>query len=409
MNDPKHVPPPISPEDIANSDFIAAEIAEETEKAHAASSSCKDAADWLDEPDEPDNPLIFGLVECGANVAIVGPAKSAKTWLEAQIATCIATGRPWFGRNVKKQRVYVANIEVSAKQYKKRLRSICSRMGITRDELRGQLFVDNLRGKTATWEWIRVEAKRRKAETVIIDPFYQVFKGKETDEGDCQNAIEEMKKFLADGLTLFIVYHAPKGKSGDREVVDMISGSSVLVRFPENVIAILPHASDPNVRVIDCSVLRDYAPPEPFSVKFDSGALILAPDIPPDLKHSGRSRPYKSPAEKDAEKVKRLELMQKKLMLTAQKFLAEHSSNPPNATVFRAALEREIPKPYPENFVKDIRGGAVAGLVAQEELWRHPKTGRVGPKGRRSGGVTFIMTEQDAQTYRERFNQLPLT
>jgi len=409
MNATQHVPPTVSPEDIIGSDFLEAEITDETEKIHAASSTCKDAADWMDEPDEPDNPLICGLVECGANVAIVGPAKSAKTWLEAQIAVCIATGHAWFGRNVKKQKVYAANIEVSAKQYKKRLRSICARMGITRNELRGQLFVDNLRGKTATWEWIRIEAKRHHAETVIIDPFYQVFKGKETDEGDCQNAIEEMKKFLADGLTLFIVYHAPKGKAGDREVVDMISGSSVLVRFPENVIAILPHASDPNARVIDCSVLRDYAPPEPFSVKFDDGALVLAPDITPDLKHSGRTRQFKSPAEKDAEKVKRLDLMQKKLMFAASKFLAERSGNPPNATTFRAALEREIPTPYPEKFVKDIRAGAVAGLVAQEELWRHPRTGKVGPKGRRSGGVTFIMTEQDAKAYQEKFNQLPLT
>jgi len=409
MNDPQHAPPTVSPEDIIGGDFLEAEIADETEKIHAASSTCKDAAVWMDEPDEPDNPLICGLVECGANVAIVGPAKSAKTWLEAQIAVCIATGRPWFGRNVKRQKVYVANIEVSAKQYKKRLRSICANMGISREELKGQLFVDNLRGKTATWEWIRVEAKRHHAETVIIDPFYQVFRGKETDEGDCQNAIEEMKKFLADGLTLFIVYHAPKGRSGDREVVDMISGSSVLVRFPENVIAILPHASDPNVRVIDCSVLRDYAPPEPFSVKFDDGALVLAPDIQPDLKHSGHSRQFKSQTEKDDEKVKRLDQMQKKLVDAANQFLSECGKKPPNATAFRARLERSLPTPFPEKFVRDIRAGAVPGLVAQEELWRHPKTGKIGPNGRRSGGVTFIMTEQAANAYQERFSQLHLT
>ena len=265
----------------------------------------KDAATWLAEPDEPDDPLIAELIERGSLVAIVGPAKAAKSWLALILCVCVATGRDFYGRATKRQVVYYANVEVSAKQAKKRLRAICRGMNIDTAELAGWLHIDNLRGTTATWERCRSAAHTVCADVVVIDPFYQVFKGEERDETACLAAVEEMKKFLADGLTLFVVFHAPKGYSGDRQIVDMISGSSILVRFPENVIAILPHATDKDARVIDCSVLRDYAAPDPFCVRFEDGTLALAPDIQPILKGTRATKQPKTEAEKKAEEAAR--------------------------------------------------------------------------------------------------------
>ena len=150
---------------FAEAEGEAARAAVEKEK------TCVDAAAWLDEPDQPDNPLVEGLIEVGSMVAIVGPAKAAKSWLAEQFAVCIATGTDFLGRKVKRQRVYVANVEVSAKQYKKRLRSICARLGVNPESLRGWLFVDNRRGHKATWAWCHNSARTCRAETVIIDPF----------------------------------------------------------------------------------------------------------------------------------------------------------------------------------------------------------------------------------------------
>lgn len=264
----------------------------------------KDAAKWLDEPDEPDDPLIGELIECGSLIAIVGPAKAAKSWLALILCVCIATGRDFYGRATKRQRVYYANVEVSAKQAKKRLRAICQGLNVDAAELAGWLRIDNLRGAVATWGQCYTAAKTVGADVVVIDPFYQVFKGEERDEAACLAAVEEMKKFLADGLTLFVVFHAPKGYSGDRQIVDMISGSSILVRFPENVIAILPHATEKDARVIDCSVLRDYAAPDPFCVRFENGTLALASDLQPILKGAKAKQP-KTEADKKAEEAAR--------------------------------------------------------------------------------------------------------
>jgi hypothetical protein len=116
----------------------------------------------------------------------------------------------------------------------------------------------------------------------VIDPFYQIARIVETDEQQCLDAVEEMKAFARCGITLCVVFHSPKGFSGDRQLIDMISGSSILARFPESVIGLLNHATERTARVVD-AVLRNYPPPEPFAVSLAEGALELAPDILPEV------------------------------------------------------------------------------------------------------------------------------
>lgn len=375
----------------------------EIEKSHAAAGFCKDAADWLDEPDEADNPLVEGIVEVGSLVAIVGPAKAAKSWLAEQLAVCLATGADFLGRKVKRQRVYYANVEISPRQFKKRLRSICRRLGIDGAELRGWLFVDNLRGHTASWQWCYDEARRRNAQTAIIDPFYQVFKGCETNEADCQEAVEEMKKFIAAGLTTFIVFHAPKGYSGDRQIVDMISGSSVLVRFPENVFAILPHATDKTARVVDCSVLRDYPPPDPFAVKFDEGALVLAPDIPPVLK-SGQ-RIFLTPEERDAEKARRDNAVQTKMRDSLRSILDSAGLELLSATVIKDRLINEYH--FPKNKVEDfLQAREDAGELTRCRERERTDTGGWREKPRKEHGREFLSTPEKIEAYIASFENL---
>lgn len=245
--------------------------------------TCKDAGAWLiDEPDEPDNPLVSGFIESGEVFAIVGQAKAGKSLIALQMAVCIALGVPFVGKDCARRRVYVANLEVSAKQYKKRLRRICRGLNVNPADLRGRLFVDNMKGETASWETAMRGCKAHGCDVAMIDPFYQIARIAETDEVQCLEAVEEMKSFTKAGITLGIVFHSPKGFSGDRQLIDMISGSSILARFPEGVIGLLNHATDKTVRVVD-AVLRNCQPPEPFSVSIAEGMLELAPEIEPDV------------------------------------------------------------------------------------------------------------------------------
>lgn len=252
----------------------------ETEPTRAE--TCKDAAAWLDEPDEPDNPLVSGFIESGEVFAIVGQAKAGKSLVALQMAVCIALGVPFVGMNCARRKVYVGNLEVSEKQYKKRLRRICKGLDVNPADLRGWLFIDNMKGETASWDTAMEECKAHGCDVAMIDPFYQIAHIAETDEVQCLEALEDMKAFTKAGITLGVVFHSPKGFSGDRQLIDMISGSSILARFPESVIGLLNHATEKTARVVD-AVLRNYPPPEPFAVSIGEGMLELAPDIDPDV------------------------------------------------------------------------------------------------------------------------------
>ena len=269
---------------MANADAVAAVLDAETaaaiEAEHAATTTCRDAAEWLGEPDEPDEPLVHELIEECEMVAVVGQSKSGKSFVAGQLGTCVATGKPFLGRETERRRVYIANLEVSRKQYKRRLRMLCDALNITPDDLRGWLFVDNMKGETATWDRCREEAIRHGCKVVIIDPFYQIFHGDESDVAAVNDAVAEMKKYQQAGLTTIIVYHSPKGFSGDRQLIDMISGSSTLARFPEVIIGLLNHARNKQCRVIKY-VLRNYAPPDDATIKFDNGMFTPADDIAP--------------------------------------------------------------------------------------------------------------------------------
>lgn len=254
----------------------------ETAQIAAEHKTCKDAATWLAEADEPDNPLVSGFIEQGEVFAVVGQAKAGKSLLALQMAVCIATGVPFIGKDCARKRVYVGNLEVSEKQYKKRLRRICKGLNINPADLSGWLFVDNMKGETASWETALAVCKAKMCEVAMIDPFYQIAHIAETDEVQCLEAVEAMKQFTKAGITLGIVFHSPKGFSGDRQLIDMISGSSILARFPESVIGLLNHATEKTARVID-AVLRNYPPADPFAVSVAEGMLDLAPDTDPDV------------------------------------------------------------------------------------------------------------------------------
>jgi len=375
--------------------------------AHNPGPTCNDAAELLAEPDDPDDPLIEGLVECGSFVAVVGPAKAAKSFFALEAATCLATGRDAFGRKTKRQRVYYANIEVSRKRCKKRLRAICDAFGISAEELRGWLAIDNLRGQTATWERCLAEAKRTKAQVVIIDPFYQIFKGKETDEGDCLLAVEEMKQFLAADFSLFVVFHAPKGYSGDRQIVDMVSGSSVLVRFPENVVAILPHATEKNARVVDCSILRDYPPPDQFSVKFENGALVMAPDIAPILPTGRGGRgPAKTPTDREAEKVKAHNSTFANMDADLAAYLDGRGDDLPSMGEVKDTLRQKYTKGNVEDF---IRARKESGAIATHPEMKWDATQKTWRKvGSGNGGRTFCSTPARIADYHAKTERLPI-
>lgn len=253
----------------------ALEFAEAIERGRA-----QNVADWLDTPDEADDYIVDGLFETGENVAIVGSAKAGKSFLALQLAICIAAGVPFLAHAVPRpRRVLMANLEISARQYKRRTRAMVEAFDIPRAPLQANLFVENLKNEDITWAALRADALAVGAEVLMIDPFYQIFKGDEIDQESVIAAIDEMKEIQKSGITLIMVYHAPKGFNGDRNLRDMVSGSSILVRYPEALLGILCHADAKELRVFD-TVLR-HPPIDEVTARFDGGVFVADPTIAP--------------------------------------------------------------------------------------------------------------------------------
>lgn len=253
----------------------ALEFAEAIERGRA-----QNVADWLDTPDEADDYIVDGLFEAGENVAIVGSAKAGKSFLALQLAICIAAGVPFLAHAVPRpRRVLMANLEISARQYKRRTRAMVEAFNIPREILAMNLFVENLKNEDITWSALRADALAVGAEVLMIDPFYQIFKGDEIDQESVIAAIDEMKEIQKSGVTLIMVYHAPKGFNGDRNLRDMVSGSSILVRYPEALLGILCHADAKELRVFD-TVLR-HPPIDEVTARFDGGVFVPDPTIAP--------------------------------------------------------------------------------------------------------------------------------
>ena len=272
--------------ELAKADPFFATEAEETYRAITDNESANgdtmrltvDAADWLDAPDLPDRPVVDGLIEENEAIAIVGSAKAGKSFLALQLAICIAAGIPFLGRPVHRHSVLVANLEVADRQYKKRLRRMVDTLRLAPEALRGWLTIQNLKEGATTWDTLRADADFYAAEVVMVDPFYQIFQGEEVDELAVQEAIRSMRRIQAAGKTLVTVFHSPKGFNGDRALIDMISGSSRLARYPEAVLGLLNHAEGADLRVFS-TILRNQRPADDETLRLE-GVFRQEPTIP---------------------------------------------------------------------------------------------------------------------------------
>ncbi len=240
---------------------------------------------WLLEPDEQERPIMRNLFDHGDRVAIVGQSKARKSFYALQLAVALATGTPFLGVETVKQTVLVVNGEIRAGAYKRRLRRMIDRLGIGAGDLSGLVVVNAAEtGEPDTFADVLALAKRHRADVCVVDPAYLLL-GDEVNQVEVKDSVRAMKRFAVEGVTLVAVYHATKGRMGDKQAVDRISGSGIFARDASTMISLCEHASEPD-HVVVTSITRNYAPCEPITVRFEEGAFTLAGDVAPTEKTS---------------------------------------------------------------------------------------------------------------------------
>jgi hypothetical protein len=237
---------------------------------------------WLAAPDVPEQPLVAGLFDRGDRVALVAQSKAGKSFLALQLALAVGTGRPFLRFDVTKARVLLTNLEIKASCYKGRLRKMAGALGIEAGEL-GDVYIMHGRGESGvTFATILAAAKECGAALVVIDPFYRLLPGDESDQVVVKEAVAEMEKFAAAGIALVNVFHTPKGRAGDRQVIDLVSGSGVFARDADSLLALLPHKRGREYRVLT-GELRNFPMFEAPTLRFDGAAFAVVDDVAAEI------------------------------------------------------------------------------------------------------------------------------
>lgn len=163
--------------------------------------------------------IIEHLIPEGEPTLIYGPGAAGKSLALFQLAVCIATGRPFLGRDVPTGRVLFYTCEDGADEIKRRGEDILKSVGVTWDDLAERLriipmresehdamLVDEKLGPTATYEALKLEISAFKPDVVMMDTLADVFGGDENRRTDAKRFVKQVIK-LAPRATHILAAH----------------------------------------------------------------------------------------------------------------------------------------------------------------------------------------------------------
>ena len=250
-----------------------------------------DAAAWLHQDLPEPVQVLRGAFDLNTKTCIAGPSKARKSFFLLQAAVSLSAGLPDFlAWQIDAPRtVLCVNMEIPEAHFHRRLRRMVKALNITPDQLKGRLHIMNARGMPADPVLARIvtEARRVKAEVVIIDPIYKLIPGDESKQENVKALLTTMDRVCnSTGAALVYVHHGTKGEAGDRLTIDRAAGSGVLARDVDCLVSLANHITD-GLLVVE-QIARSYAPKNAFSIRWDTEAdcFQVEADTPPTVRTS---------------------------------------------------------------------------------------------------------------------------
>lgn len=236
--------------------------------------------------------LIDGLLHRGTKMVLGGGSKSYKTWTLLNLAACVASGTPWFGRECVQtgKDVIFLNFEVPHEFFLQRVKSVCEAMGI---DFPHNLKVWSLRGVcndlSVLLQVIDQRMQKDNLAMMCIDPIYKALGDRdENSAGDIGLLMNEVEALVEKtGAAVAFGAHYSKGNQAEKDPLDRISGSGVFARDPDTIMGLTAHEED-NCFTVHAA-LRNFSGIDPFVVKWDFPLFRLQDDLNPnDLKKQGQ-------------------------------------------------------------------------------------------------------------------------
>jgi predicted transcriptional regulator len=255
-----------------------------------------DAAAFVAELIDPPAELVEGFLHKGSKLVFGGSSKSFKTWSLLDLAISVAYGADWLGRRTAQGKVLFLNFEIQPHAWQFRIIAVAKAKGV---EIKpGAIQLWNLRGHAADFRQLIPQIIQRcRAENfalIVLDPIYKLYGN--TDENSAGNVallLNALERLATEsGAAIAFGAHFAKGNASAKEAIDRISGSGVFARDPDSLLIFTKHETADAFTVEP--ILRNFAPVEPFAVRWQFPLMQLADDLDPaKLKQvAGRKREY---------------------------------------------------------------------------------------------------------------------
>jgi hypothetical protein len=176
------------------------------------------------EPREPVKYIVEGITRAGSLNCIYGDPGSAKTYTGLVKAVCIATGKPYLGRETIQSPVLIIDEESGRNRFLDRLKEIMLGMGA--DELTPLFWVSMANFMPANVkdrEAIQNEIVDMGIGYVLIDALSEIMDGDENSKKDVHPVMYALKQIVDNtGTSIDVIHHSNRGSNGYR-------GSSVIL------------------------------------------------------------------------------------------------------------------------------------------------------------------------------------
>ena len=238
-------------------------------------------ADIIDNPPPLKPVLIFGVLRKGHKMIISGASKSGKSFALIDLATCVAEGMPWLGKECAQGKVLYLNFEIDDASFGERVRKVYEAKGWT--PTAENIEVWNLRGYSMSAQDLMPKIIKRcyskDIALIILDPIYKIQAGDENSAGDIAKFTNEVDKLTTQlGCSVAYCHHHSKGSQGFKRAMDRSSGSGVFSRDADAIIDVIELSNESYINKEGYSdlrafriegTLREFESFEPINVFYD--------------------------------------------------------------------------------------------------------------------------------------------
>lgn len=249
----------------------------------------------IDAHDRLRAPIVHGFLRQGEVANLVAAPKVGKSWLVADLAIAVATGRPWLGRfPTEAGEVLIVDNELHEETSRDRIPRVAAARGVAVAEIRDRLHVDNVRGRLVDIfrmgdYFAKIGPGRFRL--VVLDAMYRFMPGGSDENSNSEmarayNAIDRHASAL--GAAIVCVHHTSKGVQGGKSITDVGAGAGAQSRAADAHLVLRQHEEE-RVVVLDAAV-RSWAPVVPLCLRWTFPTFEPADELDPAaLKREFRS------------------------------------------------------------------------------------------------------------------------